>query len=220
MDISLDTDITIHLYNAGKEELLFKYFDSLYIHEFILEHEIKNKSSDVYKRLKCEQNHKRITIVDKKYLIDLGIKDLFEDQLYDIKVLFDFGEANAIALASALGIAALATDDTKEYGPHDTLLKECIEDVIPFAFYELLYLEYLESNDDFDRLKNEYEHINHIAYPERPMNFISRIKRVVRRFSSHGTNRDFVWMRSFCSARNIDYNRKMQLLFPHLKNLE
>ena len=182
MDISLDTDITIHLYNAGKEELLFKYFDSLYIHEFILEHEIKNKSSDVYKRLKCE--------------------------------------ANAIALASALGIAALATDDTKEYGPHDTLLKECIEDVIPFAFYELLYLEYLESNDDFDRLKNEYEHINHIAYPERPMNFISRIKRVVRRFSSHGTNRDFVWMRSFCSARNIDYNRKMQLLFPHLKNVE
>lgn len=27
MDVSLDTDITIHLYDAGKEELIYKYFD-------------------------------------------------------------------------------------------------------------------------------------------------------------------------------------------------
>lgn len=37
MDVSLDTDITIHLYQAGREKLLFKYFDKLYMHEFILE---------------------------------------------------------------------------------------------------------------------------------------------------------------------------------------
>lgn len=39
MDVSLDTDITIHLYQADREELLFKYFDKLYMHEFILERE-------------------------------------------------------------------------------------------------------------------------------------------------------------------------------------
>ena len=42
MDVSLDTDITIHLYNAGKEELLYKYFDKCYMHEFIIERELKN----------------------------------------------------------------------------------------------------------------------------------------------------------------------------------
>lgn len=50
-ELSLDTDITIHLYDAGKEELLFKYFDKCYMHEFILEREIKNKSLEVYNKI-------------------------------------------------------------------------------------------------------------------------------------------------------------------------
>ena len=57
MEVSLDTDITIHLYNAGKEELLNRYFDKLYIHEFILEHEIKNKDLNVYQKIKSEEMH-------------------------------------------------------------------------------------------------------------------------------------------------------------------
>ena len=183
MDVSLDTDITIHLYSAGREELLFKYFDKLYMHEFVLEHEIRNKSTEIYKRIKEEQT-------------------------------------NAVALASTLGIAALVTDDTKEYGPHDTLLKECVEDVIPFAFYELLYLDYLVSEDNFEQLLNEYNYINRIAYPKHPMSFNNRIKRVVGRFSSRGTKRDTIWMNNFCKERQIDYKHKMQCLLPHLKAME
>lgn len=150
MDVSLDTDITIHLYNAGKEDLLFKYFDKLYMHEFILEHEIKNKSLEVYNKIKKEQISKRITIIDTKYLISINMNTTFERQLFEVKVLFDFGQANAIALASTMGIAALVTDDTKEHGPHDTLCHELIENIIPFSFYELLYLNYLQSDDAFD----------------------------------------------------------------------
>lgn len=221
MDVSLDTDITIHLYQVGREKLLFKYFDKLYMHEFILEREIRNKSMDVYNRIKDEQKNGRIQIIDTKYLIELGMKKTFEDNLYDIKELFDYGEANAVALASTLGIAALVTDDTKDYGPHETLVKECVEDVIPFAFYELLYLEYLLSDDDFEGLKKEYEYINHIAYPERPMNFLSRIKRVVRRFTHRkGTNRDILWMKEFCQSKEVDYNYKMKLLLQHLKEIQ
>ena len=79
MDVSLDTDITIHLYQADREELLFKYFDKLYMHEFILEREIRNKSLAVYKRIKDEQKNGRIRIIDTKQLIELGMKKTFED---------------------------------------------------------------------------------------------------------------------------------------------
>lgn len=216
MDVSLDTDITIHLYNAGKEELLFKYFDKLYMHEFILEHEIKNKSLAVYRKIKEEASAGKIIIVAQQYLIDLGMKKSFEDRLYDVKTLFDFGEANAIALAGTLGIAALVTDDTKEFGPHETLMKELIENIIPFAFYELLYLEYLQSNDAFNDFKNSYDKINTIAYPVHPMSFVKRIKRVIRRFGQHGTRRDIKWMNEFCQRNSINYKRKMQDLLPHL----
>lgn len=220
MDVSLDTDITIHLYSAGKEELLFKYFNNLYIHEFVLEREIRNKSSDVYKKITDEIKCGKIIKVTQRYLIDIGMKKSFESQLYDIKTLFDFGEANAVALAATLGIAALVTDDTKDYGPHDTLVKEYVENIIPFSFYELLYLEYLQSDDAFVQLKIDFEKINKIAYPEYPMSFLKRIKRVIRRFSSRGSNRDITWMNNFCQNHSIDYRAKMQILQPHLKDEE
>lgn len=100
--------------------------------------------------------------------------------MYELQTLFDFGETNAVALASALGIAALVTDDTKEQGPHDTLVKEYVEDIIPFSFYELLYLDYLQSGD-YDNFKNDYGKINKATYPKYPRDFLSQIKRVVRK---------------------------------------
>ena len=219
MDVSLDTDITIHLYNAGKEELLFKYFDKCYVHEFILEREIKYKSQDVYKQVKSEIESGKIILVTQKYLIDIKMKRYFENKRDEIEVLFDFGEANAIALASTLGIAALVTDDTKEFGPHDTLVKELVEDIIPFSFYELLFLDYLQSDDDFDGLQESFEWINRIAYPQHPMSFISRISRVVRRFNKNGTERDRRWIENFCSSREIDYKSRMKKLLHHLREM-
>lgn len=220
MDVSLDTDITIHLYNAGKEQLLYKYFDKLYIHEFVLEREVRNKSRAVYEIIKKEVQSGKIIIVTQKYLLDIGMRKNYENWLYDMRTLFDYGEANAVALAGTLGIAALVTDDTKDYGPHETLLKELIEDIIPFAFYELLYLDYLQSDDAFEIFKNDYDKINQTAYPKHPMDFISRIKRVVRRFSRHGTKRDRAWMDNFCQMNAIDYRQKMQALLRHLQEEE
>lgn len=48
MDVSLDTDIVIHLYKAGMKDLLSCYFNNLYIHKYLLENEVKNKSKEVY----------------------------------------------------------------------------------------------------------------------------------------------------------------------------
>lgn len=218
MEVSLDTDITIHLYDAGKEELLFKYFDKCYIHEFILEHEIKNKSHEVYNKILEEIEKGRIIKVTQRYLIDIGMRKSFEDKVYEFKVLFDFGETNAVALASVLGIAALVTDDTKDQGPHDTLVKEYVENIIPFSFYELLYLDYLQTDDDYKSLKEDYETINRAAYPQYPMGFVGRIKRVVRRFGKFGSERDKKWMEAFCNDHKIDYRCKMQNLQLHLRD--
>ena len=216
MDVSLDIDITIHLYNAGKEELLYKYFDKCYMHEFIIEREIKNKSATVYNRINEEIESGKIINITQRNLIDIGMKKQFEDKVYELQTLFDFGETNAVALASVLGIAALVTDDTKDQGPHDTLVKEYVEDIIPFSFYELLYLDYLQSKD-YDKLKADYDKINKAAYPKYPMDFLSRIKRVVRRFSSYGSDRDIKWMGEFCKKNNIDYRNMMQNLNLHLQ---
>lgn len=211
MDVSLDTDITVHLYNAGKEELLYKYFGKCYMHEFILEREIKNKSMDVYNKIIKEIEAGKIVKVTQRYLVEIGMKKQFEDKVYELQTLFDFGETNAVALASVLGVGALVTDDTKDQGPHDTLVKEYVEDIIPFSFYELLYLDYLQSGD-YNIFKNDYDKINKVAYPKYPMDFASRIKRVVRRFGKHGSDRDKEWMNNFCKIKNVDYRSVMQNL--------
>ena len=43
MKASLVTDVVIHLYRSGKKELL-SMFDSLYIHEYLVEEELKRVS--------------------------------------------------------------------------------------------------------------------------------------------------------------------------------
>lgn len=57
--------------------------------------------------------------------------------------IFDKGELQAVALAKAMGIAAFLSDDTKDFGTYQFLVKEIIESVIPFAFYELLFIKFL-----------------------------------------------------------------------------
>ena len=91
-----------------------------------------------------------------------------------------------------------------------------MEDIIPFSFYELLYLDYLQSKN-YDKLKSDYDKINKVAYPKYPMDFLGRIRRVVRRFSSHGSDRDIKWMGEFCKKNNIDYRNTMQDLKLHLQ---
>lgn len=219
MDVSLDTDIIIHLYKAGMKETLFCYFDKVYIHEYLLESELKNKSLDVYNDFLKDIAQGKITVVNKTYLAGIKMLKSFEDKLYDIKTLFDFGEANAIALAATLGIAALITDDTKKYGPHEALINEYIEDVIPFAFYELLFLKYIESIIEVNQLKEQFDKVNNISF-EKPMDFIGRISRVVRRFSTKGTDRDRLWINNFCSQRSINYPDKMKSLRTFLETIE
>ena len=87
MDVSLDTDITVHLFESKKEDLLFKYFDQIFIHEFILERELKRKSSEAYAKVQACISNGSIIKVDQRYLINIGMKKDFEDKVYEIKAL-------------------------------------------------------------------------------------------------------------------------------------
>jgi hypothetical protein len=146
MRASLDTDITIHLYSSSKEKLIFRFFEKVYMHWYLYENELKIKSISVYEKLKADIDADRVKIVTDKDLIKMGIKKTFENYKRDYEYLFDSGELYAVSLAKAIGLFAFLSDDTKAYGPHDTLVRELIGDVMPFAFYELLFLSYLSSD--------------------------------------------------------------------------
>lgn len=143
MNASIDTDVVIHLYLSDKQGLLFGNFEGLFMHEYLYENELKHKSIRVYEKFSLDVIEGRIKIVSNSDLNKMGVKRLFDDYLRDYEYLFDRGELYAVSLAKAVGLIALVSDDTKEFGPHQTLVRELIEDVIPFAFYELLFLRYL-----------------------------------------------------------------------------
>jgi len=112
-----------------------------------------------------------------------------------------------------MGLGAFISDDTKNGGPHETLVKELIEDVIPFAFYELLFLRYVNAEVTLDVMHHEFEHVNLISMKQHPMNFRSKMLKTVRRFSCrNGTDRDYEWICGFCSQKGINYRYKMQEL--------
>lgn len=219
MNASLDTDVVIHLYKSDKKELLFSTFSELYIYEYLLEVEMKNKSMKVYEEFKKDIEEDRVTLVTKADLIDMGISGLFEEYKEDYKYLFDMGELHAIALAKAMGIIAFVSDDTKNQGPHETLVKGLIEGVIPFAFYELLFLKYLVSKITLEEMLHDFQEVNSTSM-EHPMNFKVKISLTVKRFSrKYGTERDNNWLIEFCDKRGINLNEKMRKLKLFLESI-
>jgi hypothetical protein len=160
-----------------------------------------------------------IKIITQLDLIRLGVKGLFEQYLADYKNLFDDGETHAIALAKAMGLFALVSDDTKQFGPHDTLVRCLITDVMPFSFYELLFLRYLNSELTTSELHGEFDIV--VAKFEKPMEFSSRIKITIRRFvGKSAEKRDLEWLESYCSDRQIDYRNRIHELLDYLRTLE
>jgi hypothetical protein len=218
MKASLDTDVVIHLYRSGRKELL-TMFDSLYIYEYLAETELKRVSRITYDEVMADAATGLIKVITRQDLIQLGVKGLFEQYLMDHKNLFDDGEMHAIALAEAMGLFALVSDDTKQYGPHDTLVRGLITDVMPFSFYELLFLRYLNSELTTSELHREFDAV--VAQLERPMEFSTRIKITIRRFAGRNAEkRDLEWLESYCSEKQINYHNRIHELLDYLRTLE
>lgn len=220
MEASLDTDIVIHLYKSNRRDLLFSLCDKLYMHEYLLENELKKKSYSVYEEFLIDKENGYINIIANSNLAQMGIKGLFDRYIEEYNYLFDTGELYAVALTKAMGMFAFLSDDTNEFGPHDALVRGLIEDVMPFAFYELLFLKYIETDMEPKDLYREFEEVTSKSMAEYPMNFRSRMLTTVRRFSNkYGTKRDQKWIKDFCTSKDIDFNNKMKKLKVFLKTL-
>lgn len=220
MDVSVDTNILIHLYNAYSKDLLLSSFDRVYAYEYIIDTELRGNDSDVFAQVEEDVKGGRIIKITNGELVDKGIKELFDEHYRDFKILFadDRGEAYAVALASVIGIEAFVSDDTKDGGPHETLVKELIDDVVPFTFYELLFLKYLKSEINCEEFKTEFDKIS--ATMSNPMEFKSRINRVLRRYhKDRSSDRDYYWLQDFCEEHSVDLRSRLVELVTFVKKL-
>lgn len=218
MNVSVDTNILIHLYKSGMRELLLSSFEEIYIYDYLVEKELKDNEINVYNKVKEDINEGLIIHYKNIDLVNKGIKSIFDEYADDyIRLFIDRGEAYAIALAKVIGIVAFVSDDIKQYGPHETLLKEVIEDVIPFSFYELLFLKYIKSEINIEILHEKFEVINQKL--EHPMSFKGKITAAVMRFSSRGSERDRKWITKFNQKYEVNFSYKMIQLKEYLKEL-
>lgn len=156
MDASLDTNVIIHLYKANFQAILFNRFKKLKVYEFIRHQEMeKHATPEIIDLFDKDVKAGKIELVSDAYLKDIGMYNVFQQHVKDIKILFDssdLGEVFAIATAKTLGCMCLVTDDIKERGPHYTLMRIPDSDVMPFAFYEILFLDYLEERITEEKL--------------------------------------------------------------------
>lgn len=220
MDASLDTNVIIHLYKADCQSILFDRFENVKVYEFIRCHEMENHASlEVIDLFDKDVQAGKIELITYDYLKDIGMHNVFNYQVKDLRILFengDLGEVYAIAMAKVLGCICLITDDIKEYGPHYMLMRMPDSDVVPFAFYEILFLDYLEGLITEKDLENQFEIICSVSGFK--MSFSSKVKSFIRRFwLDPYTDNEKDWMGSFCSTNNINAKQRLGMLNLYLK---
>lgn len=110
----------------------------------------------------------------------------------------------------------LVTDDIKERGPHYTLMRIPDSEIMPLAFYEILFIDYLESKITKQDLYNHFTQIS--VSSNLNMNCLSKLKGFIRRFwKSPYNENEKEWMSHFCRERNIQTKAKLQILADYLK---
>lgn len=222
MDASLDTNVIIHLYSAELQEILFRRFEKIKVFDYIRNHEMKrHANADVLSKFDEDVSKGRIEVVTEGYLRSIGMFSVFQSHVTDTRILFngsDLGEVYAISMAKTLGCICLVTDDIKERGPHYTLMRIPESDVMPFAFYELLFLDYLENIISAQELIDNYSKICSLS--SLSMNCESKLNAFLRRFWSKPFSiAEKVWMSDFCSTRAINAKEKIMALHLYLSSI-
>ena len=220
MDASLDTNVIIHLYNADFQDLLFNRFEKLKVYEFIRTQELKKHAGpEVLEIFDKDVESGKIELVTDAYLREIGMFNIFLAHVKDTRILFegsDIGEVYAISMAKTLGCISLVTDDIKERGPHYTLMRIPDSDVMPFAFYELLFLDYLEEHLTEQKLLEYFNRICDLS--KLKMDSKSKLKSFIKRFwSDPYTESEKEWMKSFCEENGINAKTRIRKLSDFLQ---
>ena len=222
MEASLDTNVIIHLYKANLQVVLFNRFKKLRVYEFIRNHEMENHAGpDVIAAFDKDVELGQIELITDSYLRSIGMYNVFQQHVKEIRILFDggdLGEVYAISMAKTLGCISLVTDDIKERGPHYTLMRIPDSDVMPLAFYEILFLDFLEERITEKEVVDRFNTICDVSYLS--MNCKSKLILFIKRFwNDPYSESEKMWMKSFCDTEGINAKARLQKLSIFLKGL-
>ena len=192
MRASLDTNVIIHFYKAGLENILFNFFDEgVFIYE-----QIRN-----------------IELYTDQKLKDLQIYKIFEYNFSENRNLYgtgDLGEVYAISLAQTLGAYSLVTDDTKQGGPYMSLL-QFEDNVMTFTFADVLILRYLVGDADENQTVNGFNMINNSSSLN--CSFKSQVSKFIKRFLKDPyRNEDKEWILDLTAKKGFSIKVKLEAL--------
>ncbi len=217
MRASLDTNVIIHLYKAGLQDILFDVFDEgVFIYDQIRNIELENHGRDVLEQVDADIATGMIVVYTDQKLRDLAVYKIFENNVKENRLLYgagDLGEVYAISLAQTLGAYSLVTDDTKQGGPYISLL-QFEDDVMPFTFADVLILRYLLGIADATQTVEDFNTVN--TKSALNWSFRSQLSKFIRRFLVDPyRNADTDWIRDLEKKQGIKLKNKLEILSKH-----
>lgn len=217
MKASLDTNVIIHFYRAGLQDILFETFsDGVIIYEQIRKIELENHGSDILELVDADIASDKIQMYTMEKLREKSVHRIFEHHVNTNKMLYnpgDMGEVYAISLAQTLGAFSLVTDDTKQGGPYMSLL-QFNDEVMPFTFADVLILRFLFGHADAKQTVKDFDLINEKSDLEWTLK--SQVTKFIKRFwKDPYRNEDREWIDRIVVENNILIKNK----FVELRNL-
>ena len=218
MRASLDTNVIIHFYKAGLENILFNFFDEgVFIYEQIRNIELENHGQEVLNKVDSDIASGKIELYTDQKLKDLQIYKIFEYNFSENRNLYgtgDLGEVYAISLAQTLGAYSLVTDDTKQGGPYMSLL-QLDYDIMPFTFADVLILRYLMGIVDAEQTVEDFELVNNQS--QLNWSFRSQISKFIKRFFKEPyREEERQWIKDLATKYNISIKQKLAELSSKL----
>ncbi|MDD3278001.1 MAG: PIN domain-containing protein [Lachnospiraceae bacterium] len=214
MRASLDTNVIIHFYRAGLQDILFQFFDEgVFIYEQIRNIELENHGKDILNQVDADIETGKMEKYTDERLKELHVFKVFENNVYNNRILYgtgDLGEVYAIALAQTIGAYSLVTDDTKQGGPYMSLM-QFDDDVMPFTFADVLILRYLIGNADALKTVEDFNLINKKS--DLNWAFTSQVAKFIKRFwKDPYRQEDSKWIQKLVIQKKIAVKTKFMEL--------
>lgn len=214
MRASLDTNVIIHFYRAGLQNILFDFFDEgVFIYEQIRNIELENHGQEILDKVDSDIASGKIELYTNQKLKELQVYKIFENNILENRNLYgsgDLGEVYAISLAQTIGAYSLVTDDTKQGGPYMSLL-QFDDDVMPFTFADVLILRYLVGDVDEKQTVTDYNLINNSSNLN--WSFKSQVSKFIKRFLKDPyRSEDTEWIRNLAVTKGFSIKDKLTVL--------
>ena len=214
MRASLDTNVIIHFYRAGLQNILFDFFDEgVFIYEQIRNIELENHGQEILDKVDSDIAAEKIELYTNQKLKELQVYKIFENNVLENRNLYgsgDLGEVYAISLAQTIGAYSLVTDDTKQGGPYMSLL-QFDDDIMPFTFADVLILRYLVGNVDEHQTVTDFNLINNSSNLN--WSFKSQVTKFIKRFLKDPyRSEDTEWIRNLAATKGFSIKEKLAAL--------